>query len=179
MRQRSHRLLVALAAVTSLALGACASAPDTVPSEAEVDAKVAEANLGAMHHRAMKVVEDTKVLESRISSALSAVNWSLRHYPECTDTLFDKVASLDLKRRQLGEDAMAIAEQLEAAMAGKGPALDVLAATALDNRITHIDDEVTMLNAELATLFGKIMKRGRPCEVEPGKTPDGRKVEEL
>jgi len=177
MSLRSLALGLVLLAPTVVA-GCASDSAAEMPSEAAVQRTYDRAHISALRRRAAKVLEDSEVLKSRLESSLSAVNWALRQYPECTDTLFEEIAQLDLRRRDVGQGANRLMEQLMAVEAGQ-QSLDLHEITAVDNRITHLDDEITAINAEVAMLFGRLLKRGRPCELPSDETPDGRKIEKL
>lgn len=177
----SSRSLAPLLLATLLGpvLAGCASdAGSERPSDAAVETTYDRARIAALRRRATKVVEDAAVLESRLESSLSAVNWALRQYPECTDPLFEELARLDLRQRDVGKNARVLVEELMAAEGGQKK-IDLHEVTAIDNRITHLDDEITLINADVAMLFGRLLKRGRPCELPTDETPDGRRIEKL
>jgi hypothetical protein len=62
-------------------------------------------------NRALK--DELDELDKRIGSALSAINWNLRRYPECIDALFHTAAELDLGSRSLGREQAALAAEID------------------------------------------------------------------
>jgi hypothetical protein len=109
--------------------------------------------------------DELEELDRRIGSALSAINWNLRRYPECIDALFHTAAELDLGSRSLVREQAALAAEIDAlteARAAGTLRLDEL--QRVSNRVQVAHDRVSVLNAELALLFSRTMRRDSPCE---------------
>lgn len=108
---------------------------------------------------------DLEEFDRRVDSALSAINWNLRRHPECIDALFHTAAELDLGSRSLGREHQALDAEITAlGQAKKAGTLTLEQLHRVSNRIQVAQDRVTVLNAELALLFSRTMRRDSPCE---------------
>lgn len=139
--------------------------PPSAPGETSGSTRNASVMLGESQEKLSELGQEVDALKGRVGSALSAVNWNLMRYPQCVDQLFHTAAELDLGQQALRHEHEQLAVELtalrQAQAAGR---LDYEELTRVSNRIQHAQDRVTMLNAELAMLFSRTMRKESPCD---------------
>lgn len=161
-----------LASSAAWALTGCSSGPevrdDPPPSAAAVSAahtKSASVMLGESQEKLTELGQEVDALKGRVGSALSAVNWNLMRYPQCVDQLFHTAAELDLGQEALRHEHEQLSVELRALRQAEAAGrLNYEELTRVSNRIQHAQDRVTMLNAELAMLFSRTMRKESPCD---------------
>jgi hypothetical protein len=163
-----HRALPTLCFFAIAFASACASGP---ASTTRIDedraanpppARVAPSTDAVARTRSelQLLARDLAVLDGRLPSALSAVNFTVMRFPVCLDVLFEKYARLDLARREITLEEQDLRRALDDIVAGTEDGTRLLA---VENRARVLRDRLAGMNAELAMLFADAMSQRPSC----------------
>jgi hypothetical protein len=166
---RLRLLFATLVAVLALASG-CASGAASSPrgprdevraeTEPEKRAPLSTDAIARTRGELQLLARDLAVLDGRLPAALEAVNFTVMRYPTCLDVLFDKVAHLDLDRREITLAEQDLRRTFDDIVGGRANGSSLLA---VENKARARRDQIATMNGELAMIYAEAMSQRPSC----------------